>query len=86
MGIFDVFLLNNVQLCEQMDSCFLTVSQVAAKLQMHPHTVRRLLAAGKLPGVKVGGKEWRTPARALIVMMDAQANAREIKEFLDGLT
>ena len=74
-----------MQLFEQMNAGFLTVNQVADQLQMHPHTVRRLLAAGKLPGTKVGGKEWRTPARALVVLLDAQANAREIQAFVDGL-
>jgi excisionase family DNA binding protein len=68
-----------------MEPFFLTVNQVAAQLQMHSRTVRRLLATGKLPGVKVGGKAWRTPARALIVLLDAQANAREIQAFVEAL-
>jgi excisionase family DNA binding protein len=68
-----------------MDSIFLTVDQVAAHFQLHPRTLRRLLAAGKLPGVKVGGKEWRTPARALIVLLDAQANTREIQDLVDSM-
>ncbi len=68
-----------------MEPSFLTVDQVAAQLQMHPRTVRRLLAAGKLPGTKVGEKEWRTPARALVVLLDAQANARDVQLFIDGL-
>lgn len=44
---------------------YLTAEQVAEKLQMHPRTVRRLLASGELPGKKIGGKEWRTLAASL---------------------
>ncbi len=44
---------------------YLTAEQVAEKLQLHPRTVRRLLANGELPGKKVGGKEWRVSAAAL---------------------
>jgi len=67
-----------------MQPFFLTVDQVPAQVQLHPRTVRRMLAAGTLPGMKVGS-EWRTPARALVVMLDAQANAREIQEFVEAV-
>ena len=44
---------------------YLTPDQAAEKLQMHPKTVRRLLNDGKLPGQRVGGKNWRISADAL---------------------
>lgn len=66
-----------------MKSHFLTVDEVATQLKLHPRTVRRLLAAGKLPGTKVGAKEWRTPARALVALLDAEANARDVQESVD---
>jgi len=34
----------------------LTADEIGASLRMHPDTVRRLTLAGKLPGVKVGGR------------------------------
>ncbi len=49
---------------------YLTAEQVAEKLQLHPRTVRRLLATGELPGKKVGGKEWRISAAALKAYME----------------
>jgi excisionase family DNA binding protein len=38
---------------------YLTVSQVAQKLQVHPESVRRWVRAGKLPALKLGGKYLR---------------------------
>lgn len=38
---------------------YLTVMQVAQKLQVHPESVRRWVRAGKLPAVKIGGKYLR---------------------------
>jgi excisionase family DNA binding protein len=43
----------------------LTVEQAAEKLQMHVGTVRRLLRENRLPGVKVGLRQWRISAEAL---------------------
>jgi excisionase family DNA binding protein len=48
-----------------MESSMLTVEQTAEKLQMHVATVRRMLRAGQLPGMKLGPKEWRIPSDAL---------------------
>ncbi len=48
-----------------MERAFLTAEQVAEQLQMHPRTVRRMLADGRLPGTKIGTKEWRVSADAL---------------------
>ncbi|MEA3225832.1 MAG: helix-turn-helix domain-containing protein [Planctomycetota bacterium] len=38
----------------------LTAAQAATELQVLPITVQRWLAAGRLPGVKIGGV-WRIP-------------------------
>jgi excisionase family DNA binding protein len=44
---------------------YLTVEEAAAKLKIHPRTIRRLLVDGKLPGVKFGARQWRIPVSAL---------------------
>ena len=44
---------------------YLTAEQVAEKLQMHPRTVRRLLASGEISGAKIGAREWRVSAVVL---------------------
>ena len=46
---------------------FLTVSEAAEILRLHPKTVQRYLRLGKLPGVKLG-KAWRVPQWALLSM------------------
>jgi excisionase family DNA binding protein len=48
-----------------METEYLTAEQAAAKLQMHPRTVRRLLAQGKIPGTKIGLRQWRISDAAL---------------------
>jgi excisionase family DNA binding protein len=35
---------------------YISAEQAAAKLQLHPRTVRRLLTSGELPGRQVGRK------------------------------
>ena len=60
---------------EDMDAEYLTVEQVAEKLQLHARTVRRMLVAGALPGRKMGPKTWRVPAVALREFM-AGGNVR----------
>jgi excisionase family DNA binding protein len=49
---------------------YLTPEQVAEKLQMNPGVVRRMLAAGKLPGRRVG-RIWRVPSDELRKFMSA---------------
>ena len=38
----------------------MTVREVAEELKVRRDTVRRMLAAGQLPGVKIG-RDWRVP-------------------------
>lgn len=47
-----------------MAEMYLTAEQVAARLQLHPETVRRQLKAGLLHGVR-RGRVWRVPESAL---------------------
>jgi excisionase family DNA binding protein len=58
-----------------MDKAFLTAEQAAEQLQMHPRTVRRMLADGRLPGTKIGTKEWRVSAQALRDFIEGKAAA-----------
>jgi excisionase family DNA binding protein len=44
---------------------YLTPGEVADKLRIHERTVRRLLADGKLPGLRIGSKKWRISAATL---------------------
>jgi len=44
-----------------MEKEFLSADEAAAMLNMHARTVRRLLAAGKLPGTRLG-RQWRISA------------------------
>ncbi len=37
----------------------MTVKQAAEYLQVNPKTLYRWLAAGKVPGIKLGGRSWR---------------------------
>jgi excisionase family DNA binding protein len=48
-----------------VDDELLTVDEAASRLKMHPVTIRRLLREGKLPGRKVGAREWRISAAVL---------------------
>ena len=48
-----------------MEDELLTVEEAAARLKMHPVTVRRLLREGQVPGRKVGVRQWRVSAAAL---------------------
>ena len=50
---------------------YLTPTEVAEKLKIHERTVRRLLADGVLPGVRIGAKVWRISAAALRAYVEA---------------
>ena len=50
----------------------LTLTETAEILRLHPETVRRLLQAGELPGVKLG-KTWRVSPEALQRFLDDES-------------
>lgn len=48
-----------------MDDELLTVEEAAARIKMHPDTIRRLLREKQIPGVKFGKRQWRISAATL---------------------
>ena len=54
-----------------MSDELLTVDQAADRLQMSVATVRRMLRDGKLPGRKLGPRQWRIPVLAITQFVDA---------------
>ena len=60
-----------------MSDEYLSVDEVALKLKLHPRTIRRLLADGRLPGVRFGGKQWRVPADSLRSYIDREVAQRK---------
>jgi excisionase family DNA binding protein len=58
----------------------LTVEEAAARLKMHPVTVRRLLRDGQLPGRKVGTRQWRVSAAALKAYVEGGERPAASKE------
>jgi excisionase family DNA binding protein len=61
---------------------YLTTEEVAELLRVQPKTVRRMLCAGELPGVRVG-KAWRVPrvelARRLAPVAPVKAEAVKVE-------
>ena len=53
-----------------MSDELLTVEQTAERLQLSVPTVRRMLREGKLPGRKLGPRQWRVPALAIKNFID----------------
>lgn len=43
----------------------LTVDEAAKRLKLHAVTVRNMLRAGTINGMKVGAQQWRVPESAL---------------------
>jgi len=56
-----------------MTEQYLTVDQVAEILQLNTQTVRRMLAAGTLPGKKLGAREWRIARAKLDAFMGSES-------------
>lgn len=54
------------------DSPTLTLSEVAARTRLHQETVRRMVADGRLPAVKIAGR-WRVRAADVDAMLDPAA-------------
>lgn len=50
----------------------LTADEVADWLRLSPATVRRLAAAGEMPGLRLGAKQWRFHRDALRAWFDAK--------------
>ena len=48
-----------------MDDELLTVSEAAKRLKIHEVTLRGMLRAGKVKGMKFGAREWRIPSSSL---------------------
>ena len=53
---------------------FLTVDEVAELLRVSSRTVQRLLAEGKLPGVRIG-RQWRIPRAELLAYLRGPTRA-----------
>jgi excisionase family DNA binding protein len=58
---------------------FLSIDEVAAILRRSPRTIRRWIAAGDLPAIRIRGTT-RIPVAALEVTLDASANCEESTE------
>ena len=56
----------------------LTVEEVAARLRVHPETIRRWLRAGQMRGVRVGGRRsgWRVRVTEVDLVL---AGARQLE-------
>jgi excisionase family DNA binding protein len=50
---------------------YLTVEQVAERLQLGPETIRRMLRDGRLNGVRLGGPKagWRVSAESVAMLL-----------------
>ena len=62
-----------------MNEMLLTVEQAAARLQLHPVSVRKQLKEGRLRGIQRGGRgRWRIPESALTESSPAIPGAETI--------
>ncbi len=57
------------QVTELLSEGYLTVDHVAVPLDVLPETVRCWLRAGKLPGLKLPGGDWRIHPRDLAAFL-----------------
>ncbi len=49
-----------------------TVAEAATRLKIHEGTLRRMLQAGEIKGMKFGAREWRIPDRELQEFIDTK--------------
>jgi excisionase family DNA binding protein len=56
----------------------LSIEEVAARLSLHPETVRLFLRKGKINGVKIG-RGWRVTPDALADFIKRLAKSSEVK-------
>jgi len=59
-----------------MSEDLLTVSEAAARLKIHDGTLRRMLQAGKIKGLKFGAREWRVPEGELNRFIETRLSQR----------
>ena len=59
---------------EEIMEQWLTVEQVANKLQVHPETVRRAIYRGQLRASKLNKATWRINPKDLQEYLDKQSN------------
>jgi len=59
-----------------MEDELLTVDEVAARLKIHPVTLRKMLRGGLIRGMKFGVREWRIPASAVKEFIESRMPSR----------
>jgi excisionase family DNA binding protein len=62
---------------------YYTTTEAAAKLHLSNKTLRRRLIAGRIPGVRIG-KRWTISIQAMAEILEAKANADELKAFWEA--
>lgn len=62
---------------QEMTRTWLSIEEVAAKLEVHERTVRGYIRRKELRATKVGGR-WRTTPEDLQKFLDRRANISEI--------
>ncbi len=67
-----------------MSEELLTVSEAATRLKIHEGTLRRMLQAGEIKGMKFGAREWRIPDRELQGFIDAKMGRKPTEEKRGG--
>ena len=58
---------------------FLTLAELAAYMHVHPSSIYRMLRAHKLPGFKVGHRDWRFNRKAIEQWMRSEAEQLQRK-------
>lgn len=55
----------------------LTVDEAAKRLKLHAVTVRNMLRAGTIAGMKVGAQQWRVPESSLQAFIKSRMQKQE---------